>query len=287
MKPMVKYRGGKSREIAEMLPFIPKTYGRYIEPFFGGGALYFYLSPEQAVINDLNSTLMSFYSGVRDDFASVTSELSALEKKYAINRQVFDDAKRLTPEKRVFDPNEELYYSIRDMFNGKVEAEYSAATIYYFINKTAYSGMIRYNSNGDYNVPYGRYKNLNTKLVTEAHSHLLQKAEVLTSDYQEVFNLCETDDFMFLDPPYDCVFSDYGNEETKTGFNKVEHHRLQTAFYELPCKALMVIGETKLTHDLYRDSIVHRYEKSYAVNIRNRFKSEGSHILVANYRTVD
>ncbi|MDR2673014.1 MAG: Dam family site-specific DNA-(adenine-N6)-methyltransferase [Coriobacteriales bacterium] len=283
---MVKYRGGKSRELAEMVPFIPKDYDRYIEPFFGGGAMYFHLMPERAVINDLNSKLMGFYCGVRNDFKSLSNELECLEAQYLSNRKVFDESKKKSPEKRVFDPNEELYYSIRDMFNGKKEPEYSDATIYYFINKTAYSGMIRYNSDGEYNVPYGRYKNFNTRLVTETHSALLKNAEITTDDYQNVFDLCTSSDFMFLDPPYDCVFSDYGNEETKLGFNEDEHRRLAKAFYALPCKALMVIGETTLTHGLYQDSIIHRYGKAYAVNIRNRFKSESNHILVANYEAV-
>jgi DNA adenine methylase len=283
LKPMVKYRGGKSRELAKMMPFVPKEYEGYLEPFFGGGAMYFHLAPRRAVINDLNARLMGFYHGVRDDFGTLSKELAELEQRYASNRKAFDEGKGRSPDKRVLDPNEELYYSIRDMFNRKREPEYSDAALYYFINKTAYSGMIRHNSNGEYNVPYGRYKNFNTKLITEAHSRLLRAAEVLTGDYQKVFDLCTPNDFMFLDPPYDCTFSDYGNEETKTGFNETEHRRLQEAFYRLPCKALMVLGETALTYDLYKASIVHRYEKSYAVNIRNRFKSETSHILIANY----
>jgi DNA adenine methylase len=89
---------------------------------------------------------------------------------------------------------------------------------------------------------------------------------------------------MFLDPPYDCVFSDYGNREIKDGFNEAEHRRLREAFFKLECKALMVIGKTELTYSLYKDSIVHEYEKAYAVNIRNRFKSAGKHILVSNYQ---
>jgi DNA adenine methylase len=280
---MIKYRGGKSREIAEMIPFIPEGFDRYVEPFFGGGALYFHLLPNKAIINDLNGRLMSFYRGVRDDFADLSSELDSLEAEYRANRKIFDEGKRQTPNERVYDPNEPLYYQIRAMYNGKLKAEYSIAALYFFINKTAYSGMIRYNGNGEYNVPYGRYKNFNTKLITEAHSRLLKTAELLTGDYQEVFNLCMSNDFIFLDPPYDCVFSDYGNEEIKSGFNETEHRRLREAFYRLPCKALMVLGETAFTHDLYEASIVHRYEKSYAVNIRNRFKSKTSHILIANY----
>lgn len=266
-----------------MLPFIPDTYNRYIEPFFGGGAMYFYLMPKRAVINDLNSKLMKFYTGVRDDYSEVTDELHGLEEEYRANRQVFEKNKEQAPEKRVYDPNEPLYYHMRDMYNDKVSKEYTDASIYYFINKTAYSGMIRYNNNGEYNVPYGRYKNFNTHIITDSHAALLRNTEIHSADYQKIFDECKSDDFVFLDPPYDCVFSDYGNAETKDGFNEREHKRLQKAFYSLPCKALMVIGETDLTLSLYKDSIVHEYDKSYAVNIRNRFKSASRHMLVTNY----
>lgn len=88
---------------------------------------------------------------------------------------------------------------------------------------------------------------------------------------------------MFLDPPYDCVFSDYGNEEYKDGFNDEAHRLLAGRFRQLRCRALMVIGRTPLTEELYGDLVVDEYAKSYAVNIRNRFKSSASHILVANY----
>ena len=79
MKPMLKYRGGKKKEIPELLKFVPNEYDRYVEPFFGGGALFFHLEPQRAILNDLNAGLMRFYEGVKDDFARVTSELASME----------------------------------------------------------------------------------------------------------------------------------------------------------------------------------------------------------------
>ena len=105
MKPLVKYRGGKSREIPHILKHIPEYEGKYIEPFLGGGALYFYLEPKEAIINDI------------------------------------EELKKLTPEKQVKDNNEILYNQIRKMFNDHFEKIYSEALLYFFINKTAYSGM--------------------------------------------------------------------------------------------------------------------------------------------------
>lgn len=286
MKPLVKYRGGKSKEIPHLEKHIPNFDGRYIEPFFGGGAMFFYLEPKQAIINDINSKLMAFYKGVKSDFETLQKELSEIEKIYRLNRIKFEELKAETPTERVNDVNEVLYYQIRDMFNGLTDKKYSDALLYFFINKTAYSGMIRYNSKGEFNVPYGRYANLNTSLVTKAHSRLLTNTEIYNCDYKNIFEMAEEDDFMFLDPPYDCIFSDYGNAEYKDGFNEKNHTELANAYKQLKCKALMVIGRTPLIEKLYGDMIVDEYGKSYAVNIRNRFKSEASHILISNYGNV-
>lgn len=283
MKPIIKYRGGKSKEIPQILPYIPSFTGRYIEPFFGGGALFFYLEPHNAIINDINSNLITFYEDVKYNYSKIKKELSEIEKIYKKNRAEFDKIKALNPNDRVDDANEELYYKIRNMYNGLCDRELSFGTIYYFINKTAYSGMIRYNSNGLFNVPYGRYKNFNTSLLTEEHHKLLKIAEIYNRSYEDIFEMVNEDDFIFLDPPYDCVFSDYGNEIMKNGFGEERHRKLAEDFRKLKCKALMVIGKTQLTEELYGDLIVAEYEKSYAVNIRNRFKSESQHILVTNY----
>lgn len=283
MKPIIKYRGGKSKEIPQILPYIPEFTGRYIEPFFGGGALFFYLEPHNAIINDININLISFYNDVKYNYLKIKEELSEIEMLYKQNRSVFDKVKALNPNDRVDDANEKLYYNIRDMYNGLCVKELSFGTIYYFINKTAYSGMIRYNLNGHFNVPYGRYKNFNTSLLTEAHHNLLKNTEIFNCSYEDIFTMAKEDDFIFLDPPYDCVFSDYGNESMKDGFGEERHRKLAEDFRKLKCKALMVIGKTQLTEELYGDLVVAEYEKSYAVNIRNRFKSESKHILVANY----
>lgn len=283
MNPMLKYRGGKSREIPQFQKYIPSSFSTYLEPFLGGGAVFFHLEPERAIINDVNSRLISFYECVRNSYDDMRLELDALQIEYEGNQADYKARKNLTPDERVPNANEELYYRIRDMYNGKATPEYLDGVLYFFINKTAYSGMIRYNNNGEYNVPFGRYPNLNTKLITKEHSQLLQHAEVLREDYTVVFERAASDDFMFLDPPYDCVFNDYGNIDMMNGFDEAQHRRLAADFRNLSCRALMVIGKTPLTEELYGKYIKDEYCKNYAVNIRNRFKNDAKHIVVMNY----
>lgn len=283
MKPIIKYRGGKSKEIPNFIQFIPQNYDRYVEPFLGGAALYFYLEPHAALINDINDKLINFYLSVRNNFNALRKELTSLETTYISNQIAYEKLKATdTTSIYVENKNEALYYLLRDMFNAKIEKKYSDASLYYFINKTSYSGMLRFNSKGEFNVPFGRYKNFNTKFVSKAHSELLNKAEITNTDYSDVFNRCTANDFIFLDPPYDCIFTDYGNIE-QNDFTEDDHVRLAQDFRNLPSRALMAIGKTPLTEDLYRPFIKAEYEKKYAVNIRNRFKSESMHLIITNY----
>lgn len=98
---MIKYRGGKSKEIPNIMWHIPRFSGRYIEPFFGGGAMFFYLEPRRAVINDINTKLMNFYRGVRDDYSNLRRELDEIETLYTNNRKEFEALKALHLDKRV------------------------------------------------------------------------------------------------------------------------------------------------------------------------------------------
>lgn len=113
------------------------------------------------------------------------AELNEIEEVYETNRKQFDTLKLQTSNERVEDKNEELYYHIRDMFNDLSVKKYSDALLYFFINKTAYSGMIRYNSKGEFNVPFGRYTHINTSLITKKHSDLLANTQIYNEDYRE------------------------------------------------------------------------------------------------------
>lgn len=173
-----------------------------------------------------------------------------------------------------------LYYHLRDMYNGLTPSTYLDGTLYYFI-KTAYYGMIRYNAQGQYNVPFGRYKHFRVNNILPQHSTSLQNAQILQTDFENIFALANANDFMFLDPPYDCIFHDYGN--MTTNFGEDEHRRLASAIQNVNCRILMVIGRTPLTEELYAGHIVSEYPVRYSVNIRNRFDTDTTHIVVTNY----
>lgn len=245
--------------------------------------MYFHLEPKKAIINDINTKLIDFYKAVKCNFNPLRKELDEVELLYLKNQKEFDELRMENPNEKIINKNEDMYYRMRSMFNGISPKEYSDALLYYYINKTAYSGMIRYNSKGEFNVPFGRYATLNTKSVTLSHSKLLESTEIYNTNYFDIFNMCNSGDFVFLDPPYDCVFSDYGNKEYKDGFNEDNHRKLSEDFKNLPCKAMMVIGKTPLTEELYGNNIVDEYKKNYSVNIRNRFKSDAMHIIVTNW----
>jgi len=101
MKPMLKYRGGKTKEIPNIMCYVPQFSGRYVEPFVGGGALYFYLESREAIINDINKRLIKFYKGVRDYFPTLRKELDEIEVLYENNRIDYEALKAKMPDEMV------------------------------------------------------------------------------------------------------------------------------------------------------------------------------------------
>ncbi len=285
MKPILKYRGGKSSEIKYFAKYFPSDFDTYIEPFVGGGAVYFYLEHYKNIINDINTKLITFYRQLKCDYKEMRHQLDYLQELYEQNQVEYQEQKAVVGVNYVENKNEEFYYQMRDIYNYPND-KWLEGVIYFYINKTAYSGMIRFNKQGEYNVPFGRYKNFNTKLITDEHHELLTKTDIYNTDFGEIFKLAKPDDFMFLDPPYHkAVFNDYGNcvKSHKNEFTEEEHKRLAGEFKQLKCRALMVISKTKLTCELYKDYIVDEYRKNYSVNIRNRFKNKAKHLVIINY----
>jgi len=151
LAPIVKWSGGKSDEIKHFEKYIPKEYNYYLEPFFGGGAVYFYLSPEKAVVSDVHPELVNLYNSIKkkksDDIYQFMEKNPNLEAKYYEIRDELNDISLHT------DPNS--------------ESELESAKRFYYIRKTCYRGMLRYNRSGYFNVPFGRYKTINYDVLKQ------------------------------------------------------------------------------------------------------------------------
>jgi DNA adenine methylase len=289
MKPMLKYPGGKSRELDIInpknldlfsTPHIPK-FKRFIEPFVGGGALFFDLAPKHAIINDVNSKLVNFYRDVRDNYDLMIAQLTTIKAVYDTNSKHLQKEIEKNPDVKHRDQNKELYFALREEFNHST-GRYLESVLYYFINKTAFSGAIRYNREGFFNQSFNFSPTLNIS-ITEAHSNLLKNTDIYNADYSTIFEKTSTDDFMFLDPPYDCIFHEYGNLKTLDANNEEFQRRLASDYKNLHCPALMVISKTPLIQELYAPYITQTYEKRYSVNYKNAVNTTVDHVIIKNY----
>lgn len=281
MKTILNYPGNKTRELNKILKYIPKFKGRYIEPFVGAGALYFNLEYKNSIINDLNSNLIEFYRGLKNNFNDFIHEIKSIDDVFQKNLDNYKMFKKngITYENE----NEKFYYDMRSQFNRDVEPKYSKSTIFYFLNKISYRGCIRYNKKGKFNVPFQNYRSLNVSNININYSNLLKTTEIYNEDYKVIFDMSNKDDFMFLDPPYDCKFYSYGNK-IEDFSNEDFHIRLAQDFKNLKCKALMVISKTPLIESLYKDYIVDEYDIRYNIVIKKGVIVNTKHLVIANYK---
>lgn len=360
MKPLLKWPGGKSSEIVRFRAMIP-GFDRYLEPFFGGGALYFHLCPRKAAVNDLSIELMDFYRLVKDQDPALEAYLRAyawsfrrllalgesqgdrllmllpaleagmLEKETAslldsweallpslfdpplvpdlaafraeLEKSILDKVRRTARNhaKSAFaraDLLENLltgltsgyYLYFRQRYNQK-DAVSPAAQManFYFIREMCYGSMFRYNSRGEFNIPYGgisyNRKDLLAKveaIFSPAVSELFAGTELSALDFEEFLEYTRPTerDFLFLDPPYDTEFSDYGG----TAFTKLDHARLAVALSRTPAKFLLIIKNTDFIQGLYGQGFhVWRFDKQYAYNVRRRNDRTAEHLIVTNY----
>jgi len=232
-KPILKWAGGKTQMLNELLPKVPPSYGRYIEPFLGGGALFFALQPENAIIADSNPELINMYRQVAEHVDGVIKYLS----KYENTR--------------------EMFYAVRALdWTQLPKLEAAARTIY--LNKTCFNGLFRVNKKGQFNVPFGKYANPKICDVDGlyAASETLKKAEIICGDYLLVLeHYAQPGDFIFLDPPYLPVseYSDF-KRYTKEQFYEEDHVELAKVvmrLHELGCYVILTNSNHPLVHELY------------------------------------
>jgi len=232
-KPILKWAGGKTQMLGDLIPKVPASYGRYIEPFFGGGAMFFALQPENAVIADSNPELINMY------------------------RQVADNVDEVIKHLRTYENTSEMFYAVRSLeWTTSPEAEAAARTI--FLNKTCFNGLYRVNKRGQFNVPFGKYKN--PRICDEdglrAASEVLKKAEIICGDYFLVLeHYAQPGDFVFLDPPY-LPISEYSDFKryTKEQFYEEDHVELAKmimTLHERGCHILLTNSNHPLVHELY------------------------------------
>lgn len=232
-KPILKWAGGKTQMLDSILPRFPDSYGKYIEPFFGGGAVFFALQPDNAVIADSNPELINLYSIVANNVDAVIDEL------------------------KKFTNTEEMFYDVRSQdWESLSPTEAAARTIY--LNKTCFNGLYRVNKKGQFNVPFGKYKN--PKILDEdnlrAASILLSKARIVCCDYSEVLeNLTCPNDLIFLDPPYVPISesSDF-KRYTKKQFYLADHEKLAKTYRDLSdkgCYVFLTNSNHSIVQNLY------------------------------------
>lgn len=258
LKPIIKWSGGKSDELNHILEHIPTTYDTYLEPFIGGGALYFHINPNKAVINDVHKELIDFYQSIKNGNAN----------------NIYDFMKS--------HPNdEETYYKVRSYNHDDI---LDNAKRFYYLRKTCFRGMLRYNKKGEFNIPFGRYKTCNYEdLKNKEYENLLKNTEIHNESFEYIFEKYnDPNNFMFLDPPYDSEFTDYGY----CSFGKDEQQKLAECFKNTKIKCLIVIGKTPFIEELYKDYIVGEYDKKYRFKLHSgRIGDEinNKHLIIKNY----
>lgn len=259
LHPIIKWSGGKKDEIKLFIHHIPNNINIYLEPFIGGGAVYFHLQHNKNVINDVHKELIDFYNSIKNGYS--------------------EDIYKFMQENK---NEEDVYYKVRD--NYEITNELDNAKRFYYLRKTCYRGMMRYNSKGGFNIPFGKYKTVNyEELKNKNYEELLQNTEILNKNFDYIFNNYNDDNnFMFLDPPYDSEFTNYGY----CSFGKEEHKKLAECFKNTKIKCLMIIGKTDFITNLYKDYIVDEYDKKYRFKLHSgRVGDEinTKHLIIKNY----
>lgn len=232
-RPLLKWAGGKTQLLSEIRARMPRAYGKYIEPFVGGGALFFAVKPIGGIIADSNPELINLYQSVADDVQSIIVYLSKYQN------------------------DESIFYQVRAQDWTKLPpAEAAARTI--FLNHTCFNGLYRVNSKGQFNVPFGSYKNpkILDRDSLEAASLLLRQTTIVCGDYKSVLRKhAKPDDFIFLDPPYlpTSTYADF-KRYTKEQFYEEDHIELAVEverLRELGCYAVLTNSNHPLVHEQY------------------------------------
>jgi DNA adenine methylase len=234
-KPVLKWAGGKTQLLQELRSRVPERFDRYIEPFVGGGALFFDLQPATAIIADSNPELVNLYRALQTEHEAVVTHLMGFEN------------------------TESFFYRLRRLRFEKLQPAFAAARTIY-LNRTCYNGLYRVNRRGEFNVPFGRYKNpaFCQPDTIRAAARALANATIVLGDYKDVLKkFAGPGDFVFLDPPYLPVseFADF-KRYTKEQFYEEDHRELAAEVKRLQkigCNVLVTNSNHPLVHEIYEE----------------------------------
>ena len=270
--PVVKWVGGKRQLLDDLTPLFPKRVSSYCEPFLGGGAVLFQLQPNTAHVNDINSELIQMYEVIRDNVDELIEALGT-------------------------HPNEaEHFYQVRDWDRDREKYQQlspvdRAARIIY-LNKTCYNGLFRVNNAGQFNTPFGHYKNPNiiNEPTLRAVSSYFQKASLTftSMDYAEVLSSVKKGTFVYLDPPYDPV-SDTANFTgyAKGGFGRPEQIRLRECCDELNRRGIRFMlsnSATDFIREQYAAYDITIVKAKRAINSNAAKRGQVDEVGVRNYK---
>ena len=266
--PFLKWAGGKTQLLATFDQFIPDEFNRYHEPFVGGGAMFFHMANRRpditAGLSDLNAELINCYTVVRDD---VEKLIKALKK----HRNESD-----------------YFYQVRALDTSEMNAVERAARLIY-LNKTCFNGLYRVNSRGQFNVPFGSYKNPRTcdEENLRAASEVLKKTVLAHQLFADSLKAARKGDFVYLDPPYQPLsatssFTSY----TSKCFGEADQKQLAEVFTSLAkrgCKVMLSNSDNEFVRELYKDFRQEVVYATRAINCRADRRGRITELLVLSY----
>lgn len=263
-EPILHWLGGKRAYLPFLLDRLPK-FSRYVEPFIGGGAMCFYLSPKKGIIADINKELINVYKCIKKNPRKVIGYL----KEYT--------------------NDEKTYYEVRDACLDNM-SNYELASRTIFLNKTCFCGLYRVNKEGKFNVTYGFRKNptiCDVRHILDL-SRVLQNISIYYNTYENILPHLKKGDFVFLDPPYVPIsnssnFTSY----TKQGFTWKDQEKLLDLLYEMDkngVKFMLTNSDTKELNALYKDFKIEKVNTVRMISAKMTSKfNKVKDIVVTNY----
>ncbi|MBW4552629.1 MAG: DNA adenine methylase [Aphanocapsa sp. GSE-SYN-MK-11-07L] len=268
-RPFLKWAGGKGQLLTQYLPYFQQNYTTYYEPFLGGGAVFFHLQPQRAVLTDINPALVNVYCCVRDQVEPLIGLLQQHQTQHS----------------------PEYYYQVRSSLPDTKLAQ--AARLLY-LNKTCFNGLYRENAKGEFNVPIGRYKQpmiCNPGLLRAA-SAALQACQIAVCSFEAVLeNANREGDFVYFDPPYYPLsptsnFTAY----SRHSFGPEQQTQLRDTFAILAQRGVKVMlsnSDCDFIRQLYQDFHIHRVVASRAINVNAQRRGKISELLITSYPVAD